>query len=201
MFTSMRFLPSVALRYHRDVHNSLAKACLLHLILFAAVAQSSIAAQPSLSAAGERAQLGTEPSRERFCVALDVGHLPSAPGAMAADGKMEYEFNRHMVELIAANLQRDDRIRVVVVNAAGKRISLSGRATAAKAAGADLLLSIHHDSVNDRYLEAERQPNGRVLYHCDRFSGYSVFYSKKTGTLCIAWSLLKHSVLPCAGRA
>src|SRR5437588_9220788 len=58
-------------------------------------------------------------------------------------------------------------------------MSLSGRAAAARAAGAQLLLSIHHDSVNDRYLETERQPNGRVLHYCDRFRGYSVFYSAK----------------------
>jgi len=98
---------------------------------------------------------------------------------MGADGRMEYEFNRHMVELIAADLQRDERIRVVVVNREGKPVTLSGRAAAARAAGADLLLSIHHDSVNDRYLEVQRQASGRVLYHCDRFRGYSVFYSGK----------------------
>src|SRR5205807_9072841 len=126
-----------------------------------------------LSAASQRDQnqVATQPSGGRFCVALDIGHLPSAAGAMGADGKMEYQFNRRMVELIAADLGEDNRIRVVVVNLDGKRMSLSGRAAAARAAGADLLLSIHHDSVNDRYLEAERQPDGRVLYHCDRFRG------------------------------
>ena len=115
----------------------------------------------------------------RFCVALDIGHLPATPGAMAADGRMEYEFNRRIVKLIAADLQKDDRIRAVVVNSEGKAMSLSGRAAAARAAGADLLLSIRHDSVNDCYLQAERQANGRVLYYCDRFRGYSVFYSEK----------------------
>ena len=149
------------------------------LALFTAVAACCIAAPLRASAPSQRDPSATQPSRGRFCVALDIGHLPTAGGAMGADGRMEYEFNRRMVELIAADLEQDDRIRVVVVNRAGKPISLSGRATAAKAAGADLLLSIHHDSVNDRYLEAERQPNGRVLYHCDRFRGYSVFYSGK----------------------
>jgi N-acetylmuramoyl-L-alanine amidase len=149
------------------------------LVLFAVAAASSIVAEPELSAGSERDQFAAQRPRERFCVALDIGHLPTAPGAMGADGRMEYGFNRRMVELIAADLQQDTRIRVVVVNREGKRISLSGRATEAKAAGADLLLSIHHDSVNDRYLEAERQPSGRVLYHCDQFRGYSVFYSGK----------------------
>jgi N-acetylmuramoyl-L-alanine amidase len=60
---------------------------------------------------------------------------------MGADGKMEYEFNRRMVELIAADLQQNDRIRTVIVNREAKPITLSGRAAAARAAGADLLLS------------------------------------------------------------
>jgi N-acetylmuramoyl-L-alanine amidase len=111
---------------------------------------------------------------------LDIGHLPTAGGAMGADGRMEYGFNRRMVELIAADLQQSNQIRVVVVNLEAKRISLSDRAAAARAAGADLLLSIHHDSVNDRYLKAERQADGRVLHYCDRFRGYSVFYSGKS---------------------
>jgi N-acetylmuramoyl-L-alanine amidase len=158
-----------------------AKACLLLLSVFGPILTCSTAAEPSISAATQRDQnqFVTQPRGGRFCVALDIGHLPTAAGAMGADGKMEYEFNRRMVELIAADLQQDDRIRAVIVNRAAKPITLSGRAAAARAAGADLLLSIHHDSVNDRYLKGERQPDGRVLYYCDRFRGYSVFYSGK----------------------
>jgi len=141
----------------------------------------SIAAEPSLLPASQsdQKQSATQPARRRFCVALDIGHLPTAAGAMGADGKMEYEFNRRMVELIAADLQQNDRIRAVILNREAKPITLSGRAAAARAAGADLLLSIHHDSVNDRYLKAEREADGRVLHYCDRFRGYSVFYSRK----------------------
>jgi N-acetylmuramoyl-L-alanine amidase len=161
--------------------NSVTKAFLLLLPLFGL--PYCFAAERSLSATSQshQNQFATQPPQRPFCVALDIGHLPSAPGAMGADGRMEYKFNRRMVELIAADLQRDDRIRVILVNPEGKRISLSGRAAAAKAAGADLFLSIHHDSVNDRYLETERQANGRVLQYCDRFRGYSVFYSAKNG--------------------
>jgi N-acetylmuramoyl-L-alanine amidase len=166
----------VALRRYLGIHNSQAKVLLLLLPPFGAVPACSVAAEPRLAAAKQRDhnQFSAQPPRGRFCVALDIGHLPTAAGAMAADGRMEYEFNRRMVELIAADLQQGNQVRVVVVNLEAKRISLSGRA-----AGANLLLSIHHDSVNDRYLEAERQPNARVLYHCERFRGYSVFYSAK----------------------
>jgi len=153
------------------------KPSLLLLLAFAVAPESSVAAQPGTSV--DQARLGAQAHQGRFCVALDIGHLPKAAGAMAADGRMEYEFNRRMVELIAADLQQDNRIRVVIVNREAKPISLSGRAAAARAAGADLLLSIHHDSVNDRYLKAEGQPDGRVLHYCNRFHGYSVFYSEK----------------------
>jgi N-acetylmuramoyl-L-alanine amidase len=176
----MRFPLCVALRHRRRTRNSLAKALLILLAVFPA-AVCAVASQPSLSATSQRDQnyFATRPRQERFCVALDIGHQPTAPGATAADGRMEYEFNRRMVEVIAADLQQDDRIRVVIVNPEARRISLSGRAAAARAAGAQLLLSIHHDSVNDRYLEADRDLDGRVLHFCDRFRGYSVFYSEK----------------------
>ena len=178
-FTLTRFRSSITLRRHRSVQNSLAKAWLLLLPVFGVIPTYSTAAEPTVSAARDQNQFVTQPRGGRFCVALDIGHLPTAGGAMGADGRMEYEFNRRMVELIAADLQQDRGIRVVVVNREAKRISLGGRAAAARAAGADLLLSIHHDSVNDRYLETERQTNGRVLHYCDRFRGYSVFYSGK----------------------
>lgn len=176
----MHFPPSVALRHRQSVRNSWAKALTIVLALTPAPA-CSVAAQPSLSATSRTDQnyFATRSRQERFCVALDIGHQPTAPGAMAADGRMEYEFNRRMVGLIAADLEQDSRIRVVIVNPEARRISLTGRAAAARAAGAQLLLSIHHDSVNDRYLESEREPNGRILHYCDRFRGYSVFYSEK----------------------
>src|SRR5437868_9045411 len=140
------------LRCHRGVRNSPAKALLLLplLLLLRAVATSFAAPERTLSVTSQSDQkhFSAQPRGGRFCVALDIGHLPTAAGAMGADGKMEYEFNRRMVELIAADLQQDARIRVVIVNLEAKRISLSGRAAAARAAGAQLLLSIHHDSVN-----------------------------------------------------
>jgi N-acetylmuramoyl-L-alanine amidase len=174
-----RFLPFPALRRHQGVRNSLAKAWLLLLPAFGAVTTCLTAAEPGLSTVSQQDQNQAHPRGGLFCIALDIGHLPKAAGARGADGKMEYEFNRRMAELIAADLQQDNRIRVVIVNREAKPISLSGRAAAARAAGADLLLSIHHDSVNDRYLKAEGQPDGRVLHYCNRFHGYSVFYSEK----------------------
>lgn len=116
--------------------------------------------------------------KQQFRLALDIGHIPSAGGAVAADGKMEYDFNKRIVRLIASDLEKEPGIQVVVINADGKRISLPGRTAAAKAANADLFLAIHHDSVNDRYLE-NHESNGRTFGQTDKFHGYSVFYSEK----------------------
>ena len=106
----------------------------------------------------------------QFCIALDIGHLPSAPGATAADGKMEYTFNKRIVELLADSLRKDAALRAVIINPEGKRISLPRRAALAKDAGADLFLSIHHDSANDRYLE-RHEIDGKVYHQTDRLLG------------------------------
>lgn len=116
--------------------------------------------------------------RQQFRLALDIGHTPSAGGAVAADGKIEYDFNKRIVRLIASALEKEPGIRVVVINPEGKRISLPGRTARAKAANADLFLAIHHDSANDRYLE-DHESNGRIFRQTDKFHGYSVFYSEK----------------------
>lgn len=116
--------------------------------------------------------------KQQFRLALDIGHTPSAGGAVAADGKIEYDFNKRIVRLIASDLQKEPGIQVVVINPDGKRISLPGRTAIAKAANADLFLAIHHDSANDRYLE-DHESNGRIFRQTDKFHGYSVFYSEK----------------------
>lgn len=66
---------------------------------------------------------------------------------------------------MAEALRRED-IAVVLLNPAGAPIELKQRPADAQAAGATLLVSIHHDSVQDQYLP-----------HADRFSGYGLFVS------------------------
>jgi hypothetical protein len=72
--------------------NSKAQPRLLLLPLFGAVAAYSFAVERNVSVVShaDQNQFVTQPERGRFCVALDIGHLPTAGGAMAAYGKMEY---------------------------------------------------------------------------------------------------------------
>ncbi len=113
-----------------------------------------------------------------FRVAIDIGHTPGAPGAMSATGVMEYTYNKRMAELIAEDLRQQEGIAVTVVNPTGREISLLQRGDTANQAKADLFLSVHHDSVNERY-KVTRRIGGRVFRQSDRFRGYSVFYSDK----------------------
>jgi N-acetylmuramoyl-L-alanine amidase len=111
-------------------------------------------------------------------VAIDIGHTPGRPGATSAAGATEYTFNKRMALLIAEDLRRQPGVLVTVINPTGREISLLQRGDVANQANADLFLSVHHDSVNERY-KVSRAVGGRISRQSDRFRGYSVFYSDK----------------------
>jgi N-acetylmuramoyl-L-alanine amidase len=112
-------------------------------------------------------------------VVLDVGHYLERPGATSASGRSEFEFNRQLaMDMAAALAQRGVLVKVIGADGAMKR--LSDRVRAAR--GTDLLLSVHHDSVQLRYLESW-YPEGRELRFSDRYSGFSLFVSHKNPRL------------------
>src|SRR5438105_2641115 len=113
----------------------------------------------------------------KFTVAIDIGHTPAAPGARSARGVWEYEFNKRICAQLHDTLRRAG-IASFIINPSEKEIALGERARVANTRKADLFIAIHHDSVNDRYL----QPwdfNGRQELFCDKFRGYSIFHSDK----------------------
>jgi N-acetylmuramoyl-L-alanine amidase len=135
---------------------------------------------PSASDAPAHMDPGSEtPSNSQtFRVALDIGHTPRVGGAVGADGTMEYDFNKHMVRLLAADLKQQKGISVLTINEEGAQIGLARRSAIANKASADLFLAIHHDSANDRYL-VPVESGGATHYQTTRFHGYSVFFSKR----------------------
>jgi N-acetylmuramoyl-L-alanine amidase len=110
-------------------------------------------------------------------VALDVGHSLASGGALSARGRSEHEFNRDTALALAAALRRAGA-RVSVINETGTLTGLAERPQRAQRLGAHAFVSIHHDAVNDRYLETW-EFEGKKLSYCDRFRGPSVFCSKK----------------------
>lgn len=108
-------------------------------------------------------------------VAIDTGHSPTRAGVTAADGRGEFEMNRILARAVIARLQARGH-RVIDVHAIGADRTLSSRAAAAK--GADLLVSIHHDSIQQAWLDAG---------HATRYGGFSVFLSGRNAQVQRSW--------------
>jgi N-acetylmuramoyl-L-alanine amidase len=116
-----------------------------------------------------------------FQVVVDVGHTAEKPGARSARGVGEYEFNLHLAKLIEQDLVAAGFAKTVLMITAGAaQPSLYKRVERANHLPADLFLSIHHDSVPNRFLEKWEYEGERRGYS-DRFKGHSLFVSIDNG--------------------
>ena len=97
-------------------------------------------------------------------IAVDVGHHAAEPGVISASGRPEFEYNRDLALEVKAELERIGQ-RVRLIGERGDHAVLYERPR--EAAGADLFVSIHHDSVKERLL-----PKAKY------FSGFSLFVSR-----------------------
>jgi N-acetylmuramoyl-L-alanine amidase len=116
-------------------------------------------------------------NRTAFRLILDVGHTPKVFGAMSARGQHEFDFNLRLAKVIDEKLLAsgfDKTMLLVTENRRGR--GLDQRVARANQTGADLYLSIHHDSVPDRFLE-KWQFEGRPHTFSDRFKGHSIWVS------------------------
>jgi N-acetylmuramoyl-L-alanine amidase len=116
-----------------------------------------------------------------FKVAIDIGHTRNNPGAISARGVPEYLFNKKIGTLLYKNLLKEKKYKdSFIINEKGDDISLLVRAAIANRQGAALFVSIHHDSVEPKDLSYWIY-KGESLPHCDKFTGYSIFYSEGNG--------------------
>jgi N-acetylmuramoyl-L-alanine amidase len=116
----------------------------------------------------------------RHVVALDIGHTVVQHGSTSARGEGEFAFNQRIVRLLAARLEKSMVVAPYVINPEGGKIALVDRAKVAAQQGAELFLSIHHDSANDKYLRTwEPNGDGKKQQYSDQFRGYGVFVSRK----------------------
>ena len=119
---------------------------------------------------------------ENFIIAIDIGHTVNIPGATSARGVPEYRFNQNIGTLLYQQLRQDRRFKgSFIINETGDDISLPARAAIANQRGAHLLVSIHHDSVEPKDL-SQWLCQGSMMPYCDKFTGYSLFYSEKNGS-------------------
>jgi N-acetylmuramoyl-L-alanine amidase len=94
-----------------------------------------------------------------------VGHYHAEPGVISYSGTPEFEFNLRLASEIRKTLE-ENGMRVRMIGEKGDLIFLNHRTRAAK--GADLFLSIHHDSAR-AHLHTRRE----------QFAGFSLFVSRK----------------------
>jgi N-acetylmuramoyl-L-alanine amidase len=97
-------------------------------------------------------------------VAVDVGHYAAEPGVISASGVPEFEYNLALALDLKAELEKL-QLQVRMIGEKGDYAVLHHRTR--DAAGADLFLSIHHDSVKQR-----------LLPRAGEFAGFSLFVSR-----------------------
>lgn len=100
---------------------------------------------------------------------MDVGHYAAEPGVISAGGKPEFEFNLALASDVKRELEKF-QIDVRMIGERGDYAVLHHRTRDAR--GADLFVSIHHDSVQER-----------LLPQADRFAGFSLFISRQNPKL------------------
>lgn len=156
-----------------------AVAASLILLLLSSVDPGQAAGTRKAAKAKPKAPALEKCEPRKFRIVVDVGHTPDSYGALSARNDPEFGFNLHLARLITAKLKSEGfaATRLLVTN--GKaRPSLFKRVNAANDNRADLLLSIHHDSVPDKLLESW-EFEGAKSYFSDRFSGHSLFVSQQ----------------------
>jgi N-acetylmuramoyl-L-alanine amidase len=142
---------------------------LTRLALFALIFLASAV----LPHGGARAQCATG----EFPVAVDIGHTADDPGAMSARGIPEFIFNMALGRDVEKALaDAGFPARRIIVSGKGKQ-QLSRRVAAAAAFSPAVVISIHHDSVQETYLKDWRFA-GVPRRYSDRFSGFSIFVSR-----------------------
>ena len=120
---------------------------------------------------------GPQCDRAHFRLLLDVGHSVEVPGAMSARSVPEFRFNLRLAKeideaLIGAGFEHTE----LLVTHGRKQIGLTRRVADANHSAPDMFLSIHHDSVPDRFME-RWEYEGKKSWFSDRFKGHSIFVS------------------------
>ena len=105
-------------------------------------------------------------------VTIDPGHSAASPGATGCSATPEYHYNRQLADTVKETLQRSG-VEVLLTTEKHHTPSLAQRAALAQ--GSDLLISLHHDSVQPQFVTRSR--DGGVC--SSKASGFSLFISTR----------------------
>lgn len=113
-----------------------------------------------------------------YRIAIDIGHYRAAPGATSANGVSEFDYNLALAQRLLPALNSAGFTAVTLIGEAGTTLRLEERTRIATRAGAALFVSLHHDSVQPRYLFTWIVGTKPHKYS-DTFHGFSVFVSER----------------------
>ena len=111
-----------------------------------------------------------------FKLALDIGHFESKPGSYDVFGRPELEYNRVLSRIVEERLNAENIDVIVIKDLRG----LKSRPKKAACLGADLFLSLHHDSVPDD-MKLPLDWNGKTIKANDKIFGYTIYLSSEGG--------------------
>lgn len=114
----------------------------------------------------------------KITVAIDIGHTKTNFGAVSSRGVSEYKFNYAIANVLLKKIIVNKNINAFIINPDGEKISLKKRTQVANEKGANLFISLHHDSVQQKYINYWNYKQKKNHYS-DKFSGYSIFISNK----------------------
>ena len=106
-------------------------------------------------------------------IIIDIGHTVEKPGVISARGNPEIIFN-YLTGIIISKKLANKGFEVYL----SANMELSDRVKKIKKYNPDMVISIHHDSVQPHHLSTWKF-EGKEYYYSDKFSGFSIFVSKK----------------------
>lgn len=113
-----------------------------------------------------------------FTVVIDPGHDPKNRGATSARGVSEVAFNDRLAERLRHWLSQNSAFLPLVTRSPSQTLDIRTRAKRINKLRPDLVISIHHDAVQEHFLQ-EWTFNNRKNRYCDQFSGYSLLVPTK----------------------
>jgi N-acetylmuramoyl-L-alanine amidase len=94
--------------------------------------------------------IGAAAKGRDLVIAIDAGHGGQDPGAIGRSGTREKEVTLAIARKLAAEINREEGMRAVLIRDGDHFITLGGRTRKARQLGADMFVSIHADSVLKR---------------------------------------------------
>lgn len=116
--------------------------------------------------------------KDKFIVAIDIGHSKKSQGAVSSRGVGEFYFNKKMAIILLEKLKSAGFSRSFIIDTSINS-GLKNRTKVAFQRNASVFISIHHDSVQKRYIKYWKY-KGKKNHFSDKYKGYSIFISNNT---------------------